>query len=102
MASPEDAAVTQPLRTPIDWDDPYGTDWVAVQATLIYAPSFAHASFEVHRRPLAMYPKISKTGFWAELPETRPANAYESHIAIYRTLEQCTAEYWLRYKGRKK
>jgi hypothetical protein len=31
---------------PIDWEAPYGRDWHAVRATLIYGPTATRALFE--------------------------------------------------------
>jgi hypothetical protein len=82
---------------PIDWDASYGTDWVGVQASLVYAPTFAHARFEVQRRPLAMPAAIKKTALWAEVPFVMPKNARESLTAILHILEQAERDYWIRY-----
>lgn len=85
---------------PIDWEASYGLDWVAVQASLIYAPTFTRAQLEVIRRPLQNTHEIKKTGIWAQLPETPPRNAYESLFGVYRILRDCESDYWVRYKAR--
>lgn len=87
--------VTRPL--PIDWEASYGTDWVGVQASLVYAPTFTRARFEVQRRPLVMPNAIKKTELWAEVPKTMPGNARESLMAMYRILQDCESDYWIRY-----
>ena len=83
---------------PIDWEAPYGSDWVGVQASLVYAPTFTRAQFEVHRRPLTMPAAIMKTGIWAQLPDSPPRNAYESLFGVYRILRDCESDFWVRYK----
>lgn len=86
-----------PPPPPIDWDAPYGTDWVGVGVSLVYAPTFVHATFEVQRRPLVMPAAIKKTALWAEVPKVMPKNARESLTAILRILEDAERDYWIRY-----
>jgi hypothetical protein len=82
---------------PIDWEDPYGLDWVGVSASLVFAPTFTRAAFEVQRKTIYRPQSIKKTGIWATIPETPPRNARESLIAIYRILQDSEADYWIRY-----
>ena len=90
--------MTLPPPPPIDWEEPYGRDWVAVQAHLIYAPTFVRAGFEVVRMPLHDAGRKRKTGFWAEPPNVPPWNAKESLNAIYRLLSDCESDYWTCYQ----
>lgn len=83
---------------PIDWEAPYGRDWVSVQASLVYAPTFTRAQFEVVRMPLHNAAEKRKTGIWAQLPDTPPRNAYESLFGVYRILRDCESDFWIRYK----
>jgi hypothetical protein len=83
---------------PIDWEAPYGRDWHAVRATLIYGPTATRALFEVERKLLQNTHVIKKTGIWAQLPDTPPRNASESLFGVYRILRDCESDYWVRYK----
>jgi len=87
---------------PIDWEAPYGLDWVGVNASLVYAPTFARAQFVVERKSIHRPQLIKKTALWAELPETPPRNAYESLIGIYHIFRECERDYWIRYQGKQR
>jgi hypothetical protein len=73
-----------------------------VSASLVYAPTFTAARFVVERKSIYRPQSISKTGLWAELPETPPRNARESLMAIYRILQDAEADYWIRYLRERK
>lgn len=88
-----------PLR-PIDWEDPFGTDWVGIQASLVYAPTFSEARIEIQRRPLVMPNAIKKTGLLANLPFIAPKDALGSVNAIRRILQDADWDYWTRYQRR--
>lgn len=83
---------------PIDWEAPYGLDWVGVSASLVYAPTFTRAQFIVERKSILRPQAIKKTGIWAQLPDTPPRNAYESLFGVYRILRDCESDFWVRYK----
>lgn len=87
---------------PIDWEDAYGLDWVGVNASLVYAPTFRRAQFEVQRKSIYRPQLIKKTALWAELPEIAPRNARESLMWIYRVLQDAEADYWIRYLRERK
>lgn len=91
-----------PDPPPIDWEAPYGSDWVGVQAVLVYAPTFTQARFEVHRRPLTMPAALRKTGLWASVPDIPPKNARESLSAILHILQDAERDYWIRYLREKR
>jgi len=88
--------------SPIDWEAPYGLDWVGVSASLVYAPTFQRASLRIERKSIYRPQAITKTALWAELPETPPRNARESLMAIYRILQDAEADYWIRYLRERK
>jgi len=46
---------------PIDWEDPYGLDWVGVSASVVYAPTFTRARLEVQRKSIYRPQAIKKT-----------------------------------------
>ena len=87
---------------PIDWEDPYGLDWVGVSASVVYAPTFTRARLEVQRKSIYRPQAIKKTELWAELPQTTPRNARESLIAIHRIIQDAEADYWIRYLRERK
>lgn len=87
---------------PIDWEAAYDLDWVGVSASLVYAPTFTRAQFEVQRKSIYRPQSIKKTALWAELPQTTPRNARESLMAIYRVLQDAEADYWIRYLRERK
>ena len=87
---------------PIDWEAPYGLDWVGMSASLVYAPTFTRASLIIERKSIYRPQLITKTGLWAELPQTPPRNARESLMAIYRILQDGEADYWIRYLRERK
>ena len=87
---------------PIDWEDPYGLDWVGVSASLVFAPTFVRSQFEIQRKTIYRPQTIKKTELWAKVPDTPPANARESLIAIYRILQDAEADYWIRYLRERK
>jgi len=87
---------------PIDWEAPYGLDWVGMSASLVYAPTFQRASLIVERKSIYRPQSIMKTQLWAELPQTPPRNARESLIALYRILQDAEADYWVRYLRERK
>lgn len=86
----------------IDWEAPYGLDWVGMSASLVYAPTFQRASLRIERKSLYRPQAIKKTELWAELPQTPPRNARESLMAIYRILQDAEADYWIRYLRERK
>ena len=90
------------VPSPIDWEDPYGLDWVGVSASLVFAPTFTRSRFEVQRKSIYRPQTIKKTELWAEVPEIHPRNARESLIAIYRILQDAEADYWIRYLRERK
>lgn len=87
---------------PIDWEAPYGLDWVGMSASLVYAPTFQRATLRIERKSLYRPQAIKKTELWAELPEIPPRNARESLMAIYRILQDAEADYWIRYLRERK
>ena len=87
---------------PIDWEAPYGLDWVGMSASLVYAPTFQRATLRIERKSLYRPQAIKKTELWAELPEIPPRNARESLMAIYRILQDAEADYWVRYLRERK
>jgi hypothetical protein len=87
---------------PIHWEDPYGLDWVGVNVSLVYAPTFQRARFEIQRKSIYRPQAIKKTELWAELPEIPPRNARDSLMAIYRILQDAEADYWIRYLRERK
>jgi len=91
-----------PNPPPIDWEAPYGLDWVGMSASLVYAPTFQRASLRIERKSIYRPQAITKTELWAELPETPPRNARESLMAIYRILQDAEADYWIRYLRERK
>lgn len=91
-----------PNLPPIDWEAPYGLDWVGMSASLVYAPTFQRASLRIERKSIYRPQLIKKTELWAELPETPPRNARESLMAIYRILQDAEADYWIRYLRERK
>lgn len=91
-----------PNPPPIDWEAPYGLDWVGMSASLVYAPTFQRASLRIERKSIYRPQLTKKTELWAELPETPPRNARESLIAIYRILQDAEADYWVRYLRERK
>ena len=102
MAAEEPEAVSPAVPPPIDWEDAYGLDWVGVSASLVYAPTFKRAQFEIQRKSIYRPQLIKKTGLWAELPEIAPRNARESLMWIYRVLQDAEADYWIRYLRERK
>jgi hypothetical protein len=87
---------------PIDWEAPYGLDWVVATASLVYSPTIQRAQFEVVRMSISDRELKRKTGIWAQLPDTRPRDAYESLFGVYRILRDCESDYWVRYKGKQR
>lgn len=87
---------------PIDWEAPYGLDWVGMSASLVYAPTFQRATLRIERKSLYRPQAIKKTELWAELPDIPPRNARESLMAIYRILQDAEADYWIRYLRERK
>ena len=68
-----------------------------MSASLVYAPTFQRASLRLERKSLYRPQAIKKTELWAELPKTMPRNARESLMAMYRILQDCESDYWIRY-----
>lgn len=89
-------------QPPIDWEAPYDLDWVAMSASLVYAPTFQRASLRIERKSIYRPQAIKKTELWAELPDIHPRNARESLSAIYRILQDAEADYWIRYLRERK
>jgi hypothetical protein len=86
-----------PEPPPIDWEAPYGRDWVAVSVSLVYAPTFQRAQFEVVRMSISDRELKRKTALRASLPNDIPKDARESLVAIRRMLWDCDWDYWNRY-----
>lgn len=85
---------------PVDWEAPYGLDWTAVSVSLVYAPTFQRAQFEVVRMSISDRELKRKTALRASLPDVRPNDARESLVAIRRMLWDCDWDYWTRYMQR--